>query len=144
MNSIEDQNNGNTEVQLAASELVNAAAYYSSPKIPSEDQLREIRTLVERQLSDLVISIRREVVESMAVEPRTISPAQLAKQWGITIQKVLGWIQTGKLDAINIATKETTRPRYRIEPDAIAKFYDLASNHALLRCCTRGGEISPQ
>ena len=47
---------------------------------------------------------------------------QLAKNLGITVDKVLGWIRSGQIDAIDVSTDRQGRPRYRIDADAIAKF----------------------
>jgi hypothetical protein len=44
-----------------------------------------------------------------------ISPPALARQWGIDVQKVLHWVKTGELKAINIARDRSGRPRYAID-----------------------------
>ena len=44
-----------------------------------------------------------------------LSPPELAKQWGIDPAKIVHWIKTGELHAINIATDRTGRPRYAID-----------------------------
>lgn len=55
-------------------------------------------------------------------ERRKITPPQLAAQWGITPEKVLKWIVSGELRAINAATRTGMRPRWLIDMDDIADF----------------------
>jgi hypothetical protein len=44
-----------------------------------------------------------------------LTPPELAAEYGIEPAKVLAWIKSGELRAVNIATKPTGRPRYRID-----------------------------
>lgn len=56
-------------------------------------------------------------------EHRTkITPPELARRWGIGVDKVLGWIRRGELRAINVATTLGIRPRWLIDPADIAAF----------------------
>jgi hypothetical protein len=51
-----------------------------------------------------------------------LTPPQLARQWGVDVQKVLYWIKNGELPAINLATRRDGRPRYAIDKADIALF----------------------
>jgi hypothetical protein len=51
-----------------------------------------------------------------------ISPPELAKRWGLSPSKVLGWIKTGELRAIDVSTRRGGRPRYLIDLTDIALF----------------------
>jgi len=54
---------------------------------------------------------------------RKISPARLAKEWGVCPRKIVEWIKAGELRAIDAATKaDGKRPRYLIDRDAVADF----------------------
>lgn len=53
---------------------------------------------------------------------RKISPPELARQWGLSADKVLAWIKTGELRAIDAATRRGGRPRYLIDIADIAAF----------------------
>jgi len=54
-------------------------------------------------------------------EPKaTLTPPQLAKEWGISPDKVLGWIRSGELKARNVS--QGTRPRYLIDREALESF----------------------
>jgi hypothetical protein len=45
-----------------------------------------------------------------------LSPPALAKQLVVDTHKVLDWIKSGELRAINVASTTTGRPRWRIMP----------------------------
>jgi hypothetical protein len=51
-----------------------------------------------------------------------VSPPALAKRYGVKPDKVLTWIASRELEAINVAERSTGRPRWRISPEAIAAF----------------------
>lgn len=53
--------------------------------------------------------------------PKKVTPPKLAKLWGISQEKVIGWIRSGELRAINIS-EGTQRPRYLIDAADIADF----------------------
>jgi len=50
------------------------------------------------------------------------TPPQLAERWGVSPEKVIKWIRSGELRAINLATKADKRPRYRISAEDVALF----------------------
>ena len=52
----------------------------------------------------------------------TLTPPQYAKKLGISPDKVLAWIRSGELRAINVAAKPGGRPRWRISEAAIEAF----------------------
>ena len=49
-----------------------------------------------------------------------ITPPTFAKSRGVKSDKVLHWIKTGELAAVNFATSPGGRPRWKIFPEAIA------------------------
>jgi hypothetical protein len=51
-----------------------------------------------------------------------LTPPQLAQIYGVKPAKILAWISSGELGALNLAARGTSRPRYRISPEAIAQF----------------------
>ncbi len=51
-----------------------------------------------------------------------ITPPELANRWGISPDKILVWIHSGELRAINAATQRGGRPRYLIDERDIAVF----------------------
>jgi hypothetical protein len=50
------------------------------------------------------------------------TPPELARRWGIDKAKVLAWIRSGELRAINVATRPTGRPRYLIDQHDVFVF----------------------
>ena len=51
-----------------------------------------------------------------------VTPPELARAWGIDVQKVLHWVKTGELRAINAATDRNGRARYLIDVNDVAVF----------------------
>lgn len=51
-----------------------------------------------------------------------LTPPRLAKQLGVSCEKVLTWIRNGELRAINVAERLSGRPRWRISPAALEEF----------------------
>ncbi len=51
-----------------------------------------------------------------------LTPPKLAKRWGVEVTKVLAWIRSGELRAINFATKIGRRPRFKVRPEDVEAF----------------------
>lgn len=51
-----------------------------------------------------------------------ITPPALAARWGVKQHKILAWIRSGELRAINAAERLGGRPRYLIDEADIAAF----------------------
>lgn len=58
----------------------------------------------------------------MSVSRNKLTPPQLAERWGISPDKILGWIRRKELRAINAAATMGGRPRYLIDLDDILAF----------------------
>lgn len=58
-----------------------------------------------------------------------LSPKQVAAMWGTSHDKVLAFIHTGELQAFNVASRPTGRPRFRITLAAVKAFEELRSGH---------------
>jgi excisionase family DNA binding protein len=48
-------------------------------------------------------------------ETNTLTPAEIARRLRISADKVLGWIHSGELTAINVAQNPSGRPRFRVD-----------------------------
>jgi len=59
---------------------------------------------------------------SSAVERVKITPPELARQWGVTTEKILTFIRSGELAAIDASTRRNKRPRFLIDKSAIEDF----------------------
>ena len=58
-----------------------------------------------------------------------LSPKQVAVMWGTSHDKVLAFIRTGELQAFNVASLPTGRPRFRITLAAVKAFEERRSGH---------------
>ena len=59
---------------------------------------------------------------SATTTAETITPPKLAARWGIHVVKILTWIGTGELRAMQFATDKNGRPRYRIRLEDVEAF----------------------
>jgi hypothetical protein len=59
---------------------------------------------------------------STATEPEFYNPPQLAKRYGVAVEKIIRWILAGELAAMNLATKVGGRPRYKVTAEAVEAF----------------------
>ena len=50
------------------------------------------------------------------------TPPEIARRWGIKPDKIIGWIRSGELAAMNAATKPGGRPRYLIDVRDVEAF----------------------
>jgi hypothetical protein len=50
------------------------------------------------------------------------TPPQLAALWGVGSGKILGFIKSGELTAVDFAPRGSKRPRYLIDREAIIAF----------------------
>jgi excisionase family DNA binding protein len=58
----------------------------------------------------------------MAVAELTLTPPEVARKLRVSPDKVRAWIERGELAAFNVADRVGGRPRWRIEPEALAEF----------------------
>ncbi len=53
---------------------------------------------------------------------RNLTPPQIAERLGVAPRKVISWIVSGELQALNLAHRGCMRPRYSVSPAALAAF----------------------
>ncbi len=70
-----------------------------------------------------------------------MTPPALARLWGVSPEKVRGWIESGELCAMNVASKLGGRPRYRIDLDEVRAF--VARRSATENSCTGPAPRAP-
>ena len=58
----------------------------------------------------------------MTPDCRKMTPPQIARLWGIATEKVMAWIRSGELKAIDAATTLGGRPRFLVDIDDLAAF----------------------
>lgn len=54
--------------------------------------------------------------------PAAMTPPEVARRWKVSPDKVLAFIRAGELQAFNISSKPSGRPRYRILMDEVIAF----------------------
>lgn len=59
-----------------------------------------------------------------------LTPPQLAERYGIGLRKVLSWIASGELAAIDLSANRTKRPRWRISTEALERFETARTSRA--------------
>jgi predicted site-specific integrase-resolvase len=57
-----------------------------------------------------------------ATAARHFTPPEYAEKLGTSVNTVLAWIKSGELKALNLASRTSRRPRYRISPEAAEQF----------------------
>jgi excisionase family DNA binding protein len=67
---------------------------------------------------------------SAVTEAAYLTPPEVARRFGIKPDKVLTWIATGGLVAINAAERPGGRPRWRISQEALEAFERRRSSRA--------------
>ncbi len=78
------------------------------------------RELTANELAEVLDAVP---AAAHSAEPRTSwTPPELAREWGVSPDKILNWIRSGELPATNMATHRSGRPRYRIDADGISAF----------------------
>ncbi len=53
---------------------------------------------------------------------RNLTPPLVAQELGVAVAKVIGWIRAGELQALDLANRGSTRPRYSISPESLEAF----------------------
>lgn len=57
-----------------------------------------------------------------------LSPPALARRARINVEKILHWIATGELTAIDLSTDRAQRPRWKIRPEDWEEFCQRRAN----------------
>ena len=66
-------------------------------------------------------------------ETDAMSPPKVAKMFGVKPDKVLYWIHSGQLEAVNIAKDEGHRPQYAVTPAGLDTFTRRRATRAPVR-----------
>lgn len=77
----------------------------------------------------------------MSPTDRAATPPAIAKQLVVHVGKVLGWIQSGELRAINLGNG--MRPRWRIMPEDLKAFLERRAAQPALKATRRRRKVDP-
>ena len=88
---------------------------------------RQIKPLDKQQVSgDLMsdLQLRRRALQLQnRLGKSKLTPPEIARMWGIKSQKVIAWIRSGELRAINAAENASGyRPRFLVDVEDLALF----------------------
>lgn len=61
---------------------------------------------------------------------RKLTPPVIAARMGVAPEKVIAWIRSGELKAVNVATKANGRPRWAVDEQDLAAFERSRSSAA--------------
>jgi len=64
--------------------------------------------------------------------PEWMTPRQLARHRQIRVEKVLNWIKSRELEAINMAASLSSKPRWKVSKAALEAFDRGRSNRAFV------------
>jgi hypothetical protein len=53
---------------------------------------------------------------------RYLTPPAIAKRFGVSVKKVIAWIRSGELRAMDLANSGCDRPRYKVPLEALEAF----------------------
>jgi hypothetical protein len=67
-----------------------------------------------RALCLLLVAMTRRYVVPHA-KPGKLTPPQVAALWQVKAATVIGWIRSGQLRAVDVSSRGSRRPRYRID-----------------------------
>jgi hypothetical protein len=56
------------------------------------------------------------------MDVRNQTPPQISRRYGVATKKVIDWIRSGELVALNLANRNCSRPRYSVTPEALEAF----------------------
>jgi len=67
--------------------------------------------------------------QQVAERPRKLTPPQIARMWGVSVEKILAFIRAGQLRAVNGALPgRNQRPRWLVDVDDLRAFEESRSN----------------
>ena len=56
------------------------------------------------------------------IKPSKLTPPRVAERLGVSVGKILTWIRSGELAAVNLALRQSGRPRYAVDENDLAEF----------------------
>jgi hypothetical protein len=68
---------------------------------------------------------------------RKLRPPEIARLYGVSPDKVITWIRSGELRAINIATRVGGRPRFLVDAADLAAFEIRRQSHSKMTTTQR-------
>ena len=79
------------------------------------DVVQLFRTAIEVLMAQAPAAAGKQTAKPDDKTSAILTPPQLAREWGIHVDKVYAWIHSGELRVMNTAVKPGGRHRYRIK-----------------------------
>jgi hypothetical protein len=61
-------------------------------------------------------------MQTTTTERRKFTPPEVARRFGVAVDKILAWIRSGELRAIDASTRRAARPRYLVDVEDLEAF----------------------
>jgi transposase len=78
----------------------------------------------------------------MSAPDYSLSPPQIARRLRVKPSKVIRWIRTGELTAIDVSEKRGGRPRWHVAPEDLQRFLESRSSRRPARATRRRKAIA--
>ena len=123
-----NHNIGPEELKDLVATIVEGVAEAVFDRKLGEDEMERIRQRTKAEVTRHLRGVRATVESllgngyAVGAGPEKQTPPELARRWGIKPEKVLTWIRSGELRAIDVATQQRGRPRYLIDPSDVETF----------------------
>jgi excisionase family DNA binding protein len=118
--SFSDPDPAENQFYEAAQTIRQAGQIALSLGLPEVAELCSLRTTaLSLPVAQKVLS---ECLQAIKQPSDTLTPPQAATILGVNPEKILTWIRSGELRAVNIVKKQGGRPKYRITKDEIKSF----------------------
>lgn len=62
------------------------------------------------------------MIRAVATPVAMLTPPTIGRRFGVSPEKVLAWIASGELAAVDLASPGSTRSRWKISEEALAEF----------------------
>lgn len=62
-----------------------------------------------------------------AIEPVFLTPPEVGRRLRVSPERVIGWLLSGELHGVDVSSKDSKRPRYRISEVDLQTFLDRRS-----------------
>jgi len=93
------------------------------------DEIGEVATVLSPRSALPIFGKLLQWAREQKSKTDALTPPQVAKMFGVKPDKILYWIHTGVMPAVNVAKKEGGRPQYAVTPAGLDIFTTRRSTH---------------
>lgn len=114
---LEQPDAGSSQLQQACSSPTVQSPFFAQGTVLLTDG-----TMMPAADSATAVVTTESRAQSAGSSSSFLSPPEVAERLRLSPDKILAWIKSGELVAVNTATKLGGRPRYRVSPISLAEF----------------------